>query len=126
LGGARVRDNLTGKEWDVRAKGIVNATGPFTDTLLTLDNPAHLPIVQASSGIHITIPNYYSPQTMGLLEPATSDGRGIFFLPWQGNTVAGTTTATWLRRRRLRHTCRGSHARRKKTSAGSSRRCGGI
>ncbi len=91
LTGASVRDNLTGKEWSVRAKGIINATGPFTDTLLTLDNPSHKPIVQPSSGIHITLPNYYSPRKMGLLDPATSDGRVIFFLPWQGNTIAGTT-----------------------------------
>jgi glycerol-3-phosphate dehydrogenase len=28
---------------------------------------------------------------MGLLDPATSDGRVIFFLPWEGNTIAGTT-----------------------------------
>jgi glycerol-3-phosphate dehydrogenase len=28
---------------------------------------------------------------MGLIDPATSDGRVIFFLPWQGNTIAGTT-----------------------------------
>jgi glycerol-3-phosphate dehydrogenase len=91
LNGARVKDNMTGEEFNVRAKGIVNATGPFSDTLLTLDNPAHQPIVQPSSGIHITLPNYYSPRKMGLLDPATSDGRVIFFLPWQGNTIAGTT-----------------------------------
>ncbi|OBZ69059.1 Glycerol-3-phosphate dehydrogenase, mitochondrial [Grifola frondosa] len=91
LCGARVKDTLTGREWDVRAKGIVNATGPFTDALLTMDNPAHTPIVQPSAGTHITLPNYYSPRTMGLLDPATSDGRVIFFLPWQGNTIAGTT-----------------------------------
>jgi glycerol-3-phosphate dehydrogenase len=75
------------------SQGIINATGPFSDALLTLDNPAHKPIVQASSGIHITLPNYYSPREMGLLDPATSDGRVIFFLPWQGNTIAGTTDA---------------------------------
>lgn len=28
---------------------------------------------------------------MGLLDPSTSDGRVIFFLPWEGGTVAGTT-----------------------------------
>jgi glycerol-3-phosphate dehydrogenase len=28
---------------------------------------------------------------MGLIDPSTSDGRVIFFLPWQGNTIAGTT-----------------------------------
>lgn len=30
LSGAVVRDMLTGKEWTIRAKGIVNATGPYT------------------------------------------------------------------------------------------------
>ncbi|KAF9261655.1 DAO-domain-containing protein [Marasmius fiardii PR-910] len=93
MNGARIRDNLTGEEFNVRAKGIINATGPFADSLLSLDNPDHKPIVRASSGIHITLPNYYSPRTMGLLDPATSDGRVIFFLPWQGNTIAGTTDA---------------------------------
>lgn len=34
---------------------------------------------------------YYSPEQMGLLDPATSDGRVIFFLPWQKHTIAGTT-----------------------------------
>ncbi|KAG6853559.1 hypothetical protein C0991_003229 [Blastosporella zonata] len=89
--GAQVKDNLTGASWPVRAKGVINATGPFSDKLLTLDDPKHTPIVQPSSGIHITLPNYYSPRKMGLLDPATSDGRVIFFLPWQGNTIAGTT-----------------------------------
>lgn len=28
---------------------------------------------------------------MGLLDPATSDGRVIFFLPWEKVTIAGTT-----------------------------------
>lgn len=28
---------------------------------------------------------------MGLLDPSTSDGRVIFFLPWQKQTIAGTT-----------------------------------
>lgn len=34
---------------------------------------------------------YYSPDQMGLLDPSTSDGRVIFFLPWQKQTIAGTT-----------------------------------
>lgn len=28
-----------------------------------------------------------------MIDPSTSDGRVIFFLPWQGNTIAGTTDA---------------------------------
>ena len=89
--GARVKDTLTGEEWDVKCKGLINATGPFSDTLRKLDAPTAQEIVAPSSGVHITLPGYYSPRSMGLIDPSTSDGRVIFFLPWQGNTIAGTT-----------------------------------
>ncbi|ORZ32703.1 FAD dependent oxidoreductase-domain-containing protein [Catenaria anguillulae PL171] len=91
LCGAICRDTLTGKEFEVKAKGIVNATGPFTDGLRKLDDPSAEPIVAPSAGVHIILPNYYAPADMGLLDPKTSDGRVIFFLPWQGGTIAGTT-----------------------------------
>ncbi|KNC96376.1 glycerol-3-phosphate dehydrogenase [Spizellomyces punctatus DAOM BR117] len=90
--GAIVRDNLTGEEWEVKAKGVINATGPFTDGLRKLDaGISTAEIVAPSAGVHIVLPNYYSPRNMGLIDPATSDGRVIFFLPWQGSTIAGTT-----------------------------------
>jgi len=89
--GVRIRDNMTGEEWDVKAKGVINATGPFSDGVRQLDDVNVKPIVAPSGGVHITLPNYYSPRTMGMLDPNTSDGRVIFFLPWQGNTIAGTT-----------------------------------
>ena len=57
--GARVRDTLTGKEWDIRAKVVVNATGPFTDTIRQMDDPKQPKICQPSAGIHISLPNYY-------------------------------------------------------------------
>ncbi|GJJ72915.1 glycerol-3-phosphate dehydrogenase [Entomortierella parvispora] len=91
LCGARVRDTMTGKEFNVKAKGIINATGPFTDGIRQMDEPSIKNIVAPSAGVHIILPNYYSPGNMGLLDPSTSDGRVIFFLPWQGNTIAGTT-----------------------------------
>ena len=34
-----------------------------------------------------------SPKHMGLLDPATSDGRVIFFLPWEGKLKFGTCIA---------------------------------
>ncbi|SAL98048.1 hypothetical protein [Absidia glauca] len=91
VNGAMLKDTLTGDEWSVKAKGVINATGPFTDGLRKMDDKTNAEIVAPSSGVHIILPNYYSPQNMGLLDPATSDGRVIFFLPWQGNTIAGTT-----------------------------------
>ncbi|TMS11612.1 Glycerol-3-phosphate dehydrogenase, mitochondrial [Larimichthys crocea] len=89
--GARCRDVITGKEFDVKAKCVINATGPFTDSLRKMDNQETQNICQPSAGVHIVIPGYYSPDNMGLLDPATSDGRVIFFLPWEKVTIAGTT-----------------------------------
>ncbi|XP_034033940.1 glycerol-3-phosphate dehydrogenase, mitochondrial [Thalassophryne amazonica] len=89
--GAHCRDVLTGQEFDIRAKCVINATGPFTDSLRKMDNQKISDICQPSAGIHIVIPGYYSPDNMGLLDPATSDGRVIFFLPWEKMTIAGTT-----------------------------------
>ncbi|CAJ0906893.1 1581_t:CDS:2 [Entrophospora sp. SA101] len=94
INGARVRDNLTGEEWDVKAKGVINATGAFTDSIRSMDDPSNNNIVAPSSGTHVILPNYYSPRKMGLLDPETSDGRVIFFLPWEGNTIAGTTDSS--------------------------------
>ncbi|KAG0708436.1 DAO-domain-containing protein [Suillus ampliporus] len=89
--GARVKDHIAGGEFDVKAKVIINATGPYTDSLLSLSTPTHKPIVRASSGVHIALPSYYAPKGMGLIDPETSDGRVVFFLPWEGGVVAGTT-----------------------------------
>ncbi|XP_022616157.1 glycerol-3-phosphate dehydrogenase, mitochondrial isoform X1 [Seriola dumerili] len=89
--GARCRDVITGQEFDVKAKCVINATGPFTDSLRKMDNQETSNICQPSAGVHIVMPGYYSPDNMGLLDPATSDGRVIFFLPWEKMTIAGTT-----------------------------------
>lgn len=89
--GAKLRDNESGEEWTVRAKGVINATGPFSDAILKMDEPQLPDIVAPSSGVHLVLPSYFSPNSMGMLDPATTDGRVVFFLPWEGGVVAGTT-----------------------------------
>jgi glycerol-3-phosphate dehydrogenase len=97
LCGARAKDcvaEMNGKkaaEFTIKAKGIINATGPFTDSIRKMDDEKVEEIVAPASGVHIILPGFYSPANMGLIDPNTSDGRVIFFLPWQGNTIAGTT-----------------------------------
>jgi glycerol-3-phosphate dehydrogenase len=59
LCGASLCDEITGKEWDVRAKCIINATGPMTDTIRKMDDPAAKDICCPSSGVHIVLPGYY-------------------------------------------------------------------
>jgi glycerol-3-phosphate dehydrogenase len=99
INGAIMKDKISEvngqkpEEFTVRAKGVINATGPFTDSIRKMDEPTVQEIVAPSSGVHVILPGYYSPANMGLIDPKTSDGRVIFFLPWQGNTIAGTTDA---------------------------------
>jgi glycerol-3-phosphate dehydrogenase len=97
--GAKVKDLVDEKngkkasEFSIKAKGVINATGPFSDGIRKMDDPSIKEIVAPSSGVHVVLPGYFSPQKMGLIDPQTSDGRVMFFLPWQGNTIAGTTDA---------------------------------
>lgn len=93
LTGAMINDRLTGTSFPVYARGVINATGPYCDHVRFMDDPEAMPIVIPSAGSHIVLPGYYSPASMGLIDPRTSDGRVIFFLPWEGNTIAGTTDA---------------------------------
>ncbi|OAY38887.1 glycerol-3-phosphate dehydrogenase SDP6, mitochondrial [Manihot esculenta] len=89
--GARIRDNLSGKEFDAYAKVVVNAAGPFCDSVRKMAKNDAQPMICPSSGVHVVLPDYYSPEGMGLIVPKTKDGRVVFMLPWLGRTVAGTT-----------------------------------
>lgn len=89
--GARVRDNLSGEEFVTYAKVVVNAAGPFCDSIRKLARADATLMICPSSGVHIVLPDYYSPEGMGLIVPKTKDGRVVFMLPWLGRTVAGTT-----------------------------------
>jgi len=99
--GIRVRDKMTGEEFPVYANKIVFSGGPYTDSLREMENDASADekgekkpfrqAVRAAAGTHVVLPGYYSPNQMGLLDYNTSDGRFLFFLPWQGHTLVGTT-----------------------------------
>lgn len=92
--GAKVKDTLTGKTTVAYAKTIVNATGPFTDDIRRMSNAEAKSMIMPSSGVHITLPDYYSPENLGMIVPKTKDGRVVFMLPWLGETIAGTTDSS--------------------------------
>lgn len=57
--GARVRDQLTREEWDIHAKCVINATGPYTDGIRKMEDASLPGICQPSAGVHIVLPEYY-------------------------------------------------------------------
>ena len=91
LCGARVRDNIGGEEFSIRARGVINAAGPFVDRIRQMDEPSAAPILKAAAGIHIVLPKRFVPADTGMLIPKTEDGRVLFVLPWQGHALIGTT-----------------------------------
>lgn len=92
--GATVKDNMSGEAFTIRAKNIINATGPFCDAVRQMSTAGKSQnMIAPSAGVHVVLSNQYSPDGMGLIIPETSDGRVIFLLPWEGSTVVGTTDA---------------------------------
>ncbi|RYG50253.1 FAD-dependent oxidoreductase [archaeon] len=61
VAGAKVRDVQSGKTWDVRAKSVINATGCFGDAVRKMDNPKADPIIMGAAGVHIILPDHFSP-----------------------------------------------------------------
>ncbi len=89
--GVKVNDSVSGESWEVRARTVINATGPFADSVRLMDDPTSRPMLKASSGIHIILDKRFAPPDTGLLIPKTEDGRVLFVLPWEGHALVGTT-----------------------------------
>jgi glycerol-3-phosphate dehydrogenase len=89
--GAELTDSLTGESWQLKAKGVINATGPFVDQIRLMDNPETPKILTASTGIHIVLDKRFAPPDTGLMIPETEDGRVLFVLPWEDHALIGTT-----------------------------------
>lgn len=89
--GVVCEDLLSGRQFSVDAKVVINCTGPWTDTVRAMANPDYKPMMTASSGAHLLIERNLLPQGRGILIPETEDGRVLFMLPWLGKTLIGTT-----------------------------------
>ncbi len=88
---AELTDSLSGETWQLKARGVINATGPFTDQIRKLDDPSATNILSASTGIHIVLDKRFAPPDTGLMIPETEDGRVLFVLPWEDHALIGTT-----------------------------------
>lgn len=90
--GVSVHDSESGRQFQIMAANVVNATGVWADELrpAELHDEADLPVIRPSRGTHITISHEHLPLKAGAIVPA-GQGRTIFALPWLGRTLIGTT-----------------------------------
>lgn len=89
--GCRLRDRITGREFEVRAGKIVAAVGVWTDELLARIDPSHKPILRPSKGIHLVIPRKLIGNTVAVVVPSPRDKRIVFAIPWGEHDLIGTT-----------------------------------
>jgi glycerol-3-phosphate dehydrogenase len=89
--GASVRDRFTRDSFEVRARAIVNAAGPWTDTISRLEDPSSAPAVLGTKGVHIAVPAERVGNRAAVTMLAPADQRVMFVLPGGTHTIIGTT-----------------------------------
>jgi glycerol-3-phosphate dehydrogenase len=84
--GVRVRDRIDGREWDVEARIVINAGGPWAPQIASLaDARVRL---RPGKGIHVTFERRIG--NFGVILEGR-DGRTMFLVPHGSETIAGTT-----------------------------------
>jgi len=91
--GATVTDRETGREYEVRARRVISATGVWTDEMNAMtgvDFPFH---VRMSKGVHILVPRARLDLGTGLI--MKTEKSVLFVIPWQEHWIIGTTDTDW-------------------------------
>lgn len=92
VGGATVRDCLKEEHFEVRARRVVNAAGPWVDDLRNKDKEGvrgkrlHL-----TKGVHIVVPYERLPLQQSIYFDVKKDNRMCFAIPRGNITYIGTT-----------------------------------
>lgn len=89
--GVVVEDQLTGEKFKVRAKKVINATGPWVDTLREKDGSKKGKGLILSKGVHIVIDQSRFPLKQAIYFDTKDDKRMIFAIPRGGKAYVGTT-----------------------------------
>lgn len=90
LSGAHVRDEITGRSFVIRAKKVVNATGPWVDQLREMDHSRTGKTLRLTKGIHLVFSGERFPLRQAIYFD-TPDGRMMFAIPRDGKTYVGTS-----------------------------------
>jgi len=91
INGVKAFDEVKKKEYVLKTKVVVNATGIFVDDLMKMDAPEKDNIVRPSQGVHLVVDQSFLGGDTAIMIPKTSDGRVMFGVPWHGKVVLGTT-----------------------------------
>jgi glycerol-3-phosphate dehydrogenase len=92
--GVRVHDLEHDREFEIRARQVINSTGVWTDDTQALVGERGQFKVRASKGIHLVVPRDRIQSSTGIiLRTATSV---LFVIPWGRHWIIGTTDTDWV------------------------------
>ncbi len=92
--GVKVRERLSGKTYDIYAKKIVNAAGPWVDQVRSRDGSLHGKKLLLTKGVHLVVDYRRLPVKQAAYFDVP-DGRMIFVIPRDGKTYIGTTDTVY-------------------------------
>ncbi len=87
--GIVAKDLLTGQIFEVRAKRVVCALGPWTERTFKEDRTFSKHNVRTTKGVHLIYKGKLCEHAV--VVQARNDKRVFFVIPWMGNTLIGTT-----------------------------------
>ena len=70
-------DSESGETFEISARSVINAAGPFCDDVRRLDQSECLPLVAASQGIHLVLPKELFPGDTALIVPPMTPGKSL-------------------------------------------------
>ncbi len=87
--GVAFRDTLADRRHEVRSDVVVNATGPWSDTIRRMGGRS--PRLRPTKGVHLFLPRTQVGNMNAVVMRAPQDRRFVFALPWRTLTLIGTT-----------------------------------
>ncbi|MFC6169821.1 glycerol-3-phosphate dehydrogenase/oxidase [Loigolactobacillus jiayinensis] len=98
INGVAFTDTITGATGEIHARKVVNAAGPWVDTLRELDGSNQGKHLHLTKGVHLVIDHAKFPVTNAVFfDTPFNDGRMMFVVPREGKTYVGTTDTTWVK-----------------------------
>ena len=91
--GVQAKDLENGREFEVRAKQVVNATGVWTDDTQAMVGERGQYHVRASKGIHLVVPKDRIQSSTGMI--LRTEKSVLFIIPWGRHWLIGTTDTDW-------------------------------
>ncbi|CAK4853293.1 unnamed protein product [Aphanomyces euteiches] len=94
VAGVQVREQFTGASKQIRAHCVINAAGPWVDTIREVDGSKQGKHIQLTKGVHLVFDQKRFPLKQATYFD-TADKRMVFAIPRDGKTYIGTTDTTY-------------------------------